>query len=97
MVGKFGPSDVLIATEEEENELSYHLYAIDESSNNEAEATIKLLNMARTFQIEFPTTSNCPPSSPMPCYYVEMGNSSSTIVNNHEEDYLVVDLEDVTL
>jgi hypothetical protein len=33
----------------------------------------------------------------MPCYYVEMANSSNTIVNKHEEDYLVVDLEDVTL
>jgi hypothetical protein len=97
MVGKFGPNDVLITTKEEEHELSSHLYAIDESSNNEAKAAIKLLNMVGTFQIEFPTTSNCPPSSPMPCYYVEMANSSSTIINNHEEDYLVVDLEDVTL
>jgi hypothetical protein len=26
-----------------------------------------------------------------------MTNSSSTIINNHEEDYLVVDFEDVTL
>jgi hypothetical protein len=49
MVGKFGPSDVFIAIEEEEHELSYHLDAIDESSNNEVEVAIKLLNIVGTF------------------------------------------------
>jgi hypothetical protein len=33
----------------------------------------------------------------MPHYYVEMPNSPSTTTNNHEENQLVVDLEDVYL
>lgn len=67
MVGKFGPSDVFITTKEEEHENSYHLNAIDESNNNEAETTIELLNIVGTFQatiLATPSMSNCP-SSPM--------------------------------
>lgn len=33
----------------------------------------------------------------MPCYYVEMPNSPNIAINNHEEDQLVMDLEDVIL
>jgi hypothetical protein len=33
----------------------------------------------------------------MPHYYVEMPNSPGRTTNNHEENQLVVDLEDVTL
>jgi hypothetical protein len=33
----------------------------------------------------------------MPRYYVKMPNSPGIATNNHEEDQLVVDLEDVTL
>jgi hypothetical protein len=49
MVGKFGPSDVFIATKEKEHELSYHSNATDESSNNETNVVIKLLNIIGTF------------------------------------------------
>jgi nitrate reductase NapE component len=49
MVGKFGPGDVFIVAKKEEHELSYHSNAIDESSNNEANVTIKLLNIVKTF------------------------------------------------
>jgi hypothetical protein len=31
----------------------------------------------------------------MPHYYVEIPNSLDTIINNHEEDQLVVNLEEV--
>jgi hypothetical protein len=95
MVGKFGPIVVFTATKEE-HELSYHLDAIDKSSNNAVEVTTKLPNIVRTFQEKLPTTHDCPPS-PMPHYYVKMPNNPSTTINNHEEDQLVVDLEDVTL
>ncbi len=81
---------------EEEHGLSYHLDAIDESINNAVEVTTKLLNIVRTFQAKLPTTHDCPPS-PMPHYYVKISNSLGTTTNNHEEDQLVVDLEDVTL
>jgi len=50
MVGNFGPSDVFIATKKEDHELSYHLDATDESSNNVIKATTKLPNSIRTFQ-----------------------------------------------
>ncbi len=83
--------------EEEEHENSYHLNVIDESSNNESEAVIELLNIIETFQVivlAIPSMSNCP-SSPMFCYYVEMPHSLVTPTNNHEEDQLVVNLEDV--
>jgi len=33
----------------------------------------------------------------MPHYYVEMPNSPSTLVNNHEEYQLVVNLDNFTL
>jgi len=33
----------------------------------------------------------------MPHYYVEMPNSPNTLINNHEEYQLVVDLDNVTL
>ncbi len=88
MVGKFGPSDVFITTKEEEHENSYHLNAIDESNNNEAETTIELLNIVGTFQatiLTTPSMSNCP-SSPMSCYYVEMPHSFATPTNNHEKE-----------
>jgi hypothetical protein len=49
MVGKFGPSDVFTATKEEEHELSYHLDATNESSNNEVEVAIELLNIVGAF------------------------------------------------
>ncbi len=49
----------------------------------------KLPNIVRTFHVELPTIHDCPPS-PMP-------NSHGKATNNHEEDQLVVDLEDVTL
>jgi hypothetical protein len=39
MVANFGPSDVFITTKKEENELSYHSNAIDESNNNKDNAT----------------------------------------------------------
>jgi hypothetical protein len=97
MVGKFGPSDVFTAIEKKGHENSYHLNAIDESSNNETEVAIELLNIVRTFQttvIVTPVMSNCP-SSPMSCYYVEMPHSFATPTNNHEKDQLVVNLEDV--
>jgi hypothetical protein len=97
MVGKFGPSDVFTPTKKEEHELSYHLDVINESNNNETKAAIEFSHIVGTFQIELPTTSNCPPTSPMPRYYVEMANNFSTTINNHEKDHLVVDLEDVTL
>jgi hypothetical protein len=58
--------------------------AIDEYNNSEVEATTKLVNMTKTFQVELPTTLHCPPST-MPCYYVEMSNNLK-ITNNHEED-----------
>jgi hypothetical protein len=41
MVGNFGLSDVLTIAKEEENEISYHLNAINESNNSEVEATTK--------------------------------------------------------
>ncbi len=94
---KFGQSDVFTTIEEEEHENSYHLNVIDESSNNESEAVIELLNIIETFQVivlAIPSMSNCP-SSPMFCYYVEMPHSLVTPTNNHEEDQLVVNLEDV--
>jgi hypothetical protein len=96
MVGKFGPSDVFTIIEKEEHEVTYHSNAIYESNNNETKAATKLLNITRTFQAKFPTILHCPPS-PMPHYYVEMPNNLNIIANNHEEDQLVVDLEDVTL
>jgi PDZ domain-containing secreted protein len=85
MVEKFGLGDVFIIIEEEKHEVSYHSNAIDEYSNSEVEATIKLLNMPKTFQVELPTIFDCPPST-MPCYYVEMSNNLNITTNNHEED-----------
>jgi len=52
------------------------------------------LNTAGTFQAKLPTTLNCPPS-PMPHYYVEMPNNLGTTINNHVEDQLVVDFDDI--
>ncbi len=40
VVRKFGPSDVFTTTKKEEHENSYHLNAIDESSNSEAKTAI---------------------------------------------------------
>ncbi len=96
MVGKCGPSNVFTTTKEEEHELSYYSNLINESNNNEVKATPKLLNIARTIQVELPTIHDCPPS-PMPRYYVKMPNSPGITINNHEEDQLMVGLEDVTL
>jgi hypothetical protein len=90
MVGNFGPSVVFIAIEKEDHENPYHLNAIDESNNSGAQATIKLLNIVRTFQttiLTTPSMSNCP-SSPMFCHYVEMPHSFATPTNNHEEDHI---------
>ncbi len=55
-----------------------------------------MLNIVGTFQTKLPTTPDHPPS-PVPHYYVEMPNSPNTTTNNHEENQLVVDLEDVTM
>jgi hypothetical protein len=96
MVGKCDPINVFIATKKEEHELSYYSNLIDEFNSNEAKATPKLLNIARTFQVELPTIHDCP-LSPMQCYYVKMLNSPGIAINNHEEDQLMADLEDVTL
>jgi hypothetical protein len=41
------------------------------------------------------TTSQCP-FSPTTCYYVEMPCNHNTLTNNHEEDVLVVNLENPT-
>ncbi len=49
MVGKFGPSDVFIAAKKPEHELSYYSNVIDESSNNEVNVAIKLLNIIKSF------------------------------------------------
>jgi hypothetical protein len=49
MVGKFGPSDVFIATKEAKHELSYHSNTTNESSNNEVNVAINLLNIITTF------------------------------------------------
>jgi len=85
MVEKFSPGDVFIVIKEGKHEVSYHSNAIDEYSNNEVEATKKLLNITKTFQVELSTTFDCPPS-PMPCYYVEMSNNFNITTNNREED-----------
>jgi hypothetical protein len=49
MVGKFGLNGVFIVAKEKEHELSYHSNATNESSNNEANVAIKLLNIIKTF------------------------------------------------
>ncbi len=96
MVGKFGPNDVFIVAKEEEHELSYYLNATNECRIVRLKLSQNLLNIAMTFQAKLQTIPNYPPS---PCHItkVEMSNSSSTTINNHDEDQLVVDLEDVTL
>jgi hypothetical protein len=43
MVGKFGPSDVIIVAKEEEHELSYHLNATNECSNIKVEIVTKFV------------------------------------------------------
>ncbi len=52
------------------------------------------MNITKTFQAKLLTTFDCPPSS-MPHYYVKMPNSFGTTINNHVEDQLLVDLDDV--
>jgi hypothetical protein len=48
MVGKFGVGDVFTAIKKK-HEISYHSNEIDESTNNEAKVTKKLLNIVKTF------------------------------------------------
>jgi hypothetical protein len=94
IVGKFG--NVFIITKKEEHKNSCHSNAIDESKSD-VKVDTKFLNIARTFQATLPIIPSMfdSPFSPMFHYYVEMLYSFAALINNHEKDLLVVNLEDV--
>jgi hypothetical protein len=97
MVGKFGPNEMFIIIEKEDNENSYQSNVTNESNNNgdEVKATIEMLNIVGIFQLMSTTipTSECS-SSPTIDYYVKMPYIFTTPTNNHKENQLVVNLED---
>ncbi len=95
MAGKFGPNEVFIIAEEEDPINLYHSNTIMQTNDNEDEVEVatKLLNIARTFQgvsIIIPTRAECP-SSPTPCYYLELPCNLTTLATNPK---LVVNLKD---
>jgi hypothetical protein len=92
---------VFIVIKKEHHENSYQIDATNKfnKSGDEVETITKLLNIIETFQ-QMPTTttttSKCP-FSPTTCYYVKMPCNPNTLTTNHEENVLVVNLEDPTL
>jgi hypothetical protein len=92
---------VFIIIKEEHHENSYQIEATNKSNKrgDEVETTTKMLNIVETFQ-QMPTTTTTTSKclfSPTTCYYVKMPCNPNTLTTNHEENVLVVNLEDPNL